>query len=227
MIRRIQTSILIVGMVFAGGAIMSSVASAEIALWLANGADITKELDAHIIDSLLELTDLEAMGGAVRVSCEDIPDGWVGPEGKGAITKILTSSGVEDTGGLIECQLVSGTEGLCETSMTTDVILLSLPLSFQLELTSVGTGYLSIELPSVSGDLGYMIICLTLLGETLDECKQASVVQSLSNIAAGVLGSSVEENTGACVLSDKNSGDITDSGILSLTDGEELTVSMP
>jgi hypothetical protein len=223
MMRKTQVVGLVLVAVCAMCTVLVSAASAETVLWLKKGANVTESLSSQV-KGLLELTDLDAPGGAVTVDCEGVVDGSVGPGGEGEVTKLLTSSGAENSEDLIECALVSGKEGLCETSMTAYVIPLSLPWSTQLELS--GSHFVDVTLPHTAGDLGFMVTCLTILGETLDECVQASSVQEMINVVGGVEAVSKEEGTGKCSLGGEKEGDMVGSGLTTLNSGEALEVSI-
>jgi hypothetical protein len=212
--------------IFSMGAIISSAASAEVALWLHNGADITTGTLATQSTGLLELTDLGATGGAVTVNCDGILDGWVGPEGLDEISEVLTLGGVKNTENLIECEVVTGKEGACQTSMLANVIPKGLPWLSQLELMATGAEEYLDVVTSAAPKFGYKVICLTILGETPDECLQETATQTLKNVTGGVEGVSKEEETGTCTIGGKK-GDISGSGLTTLNNGETLTVSMP
>jgi hypothetical protein len=226
--RKIQVFGLMLVAVFAMSVVVASAASAEVSLWLKKAESIESGTLATEGTGLLELTDLNATGGAVTVNCKGILDGWVGPNGTGETIKILTSTGGEtNTENLIECEVVSGKEGACETSMLADVIPLGLPWTLTLELMSSPPEYLLVIVPLKGTVLGYMVTCLTILGETLDECSQTEATQELNNLTSSVEGVSKEEDTGNCTIGGSKEGDILGSGVVTLNNKEALAVSMP
>jgi hypothetical protein len=208
---------------FAISVVAASAASAEVALWTAAGKEIKTAL-ATTATGLLNLTDLDAPGGAVTVDCEGALDGTVEGEGKDTVTEVLYL-GKKETENLIECEVVKEKEGLCETSMLADVIPIGLPWKSQAELN--GTGFLD-DITSVSGgSLGYMVTCLTILGETLDECIQLLAEQTLTAVGSGVAGAAKEENKGSCTLGGGEKNDIEGSALITLNNGELLGIEMP
>jgi hypothetical protein len=223
MLRKIQLFHLTVLAVSAISVMFASVASAEVGLWAADGKEVTTELDATATGSL-DLTDLGAPGGAVTVDCEGALDGYVEAGGLDHISEVLYL-GKKETENLIECEVVKGHEGLCETGMLADVIPTGLPWESRLELS--GAKFVDHTASVGGGSLGYMVTCLTILGETLDECTQASAEQEMKEVSGGVEGVSKEEDTGNCSLGGNREGDIEGSGLTTLTNGEKLGLESP
>jgi hypothetical protein len=221
--RKIQLLGLMVLAAFAISVVAASAASAEVALWTSNGAEI-KGAVSTTATGLLNLTDLGAPGGEVTVDCEGALDGYVEGGGRGHVSEVLYLE-KKETENLIECEVVKEKAGLCETSMLADVIPIGLPWASQAELN--GTGYLN-DITSVSGgSLGYMVTCLTILGETLDECTQTLAEQELVAAAGGVDGVAKETGKGNCTLGGNGEGDIEGSGLLTLNGGATLGIEMP
>lgn len=206
--------------VFAFSAIAASAAFAEEALWLVNGVEPAAGVHEPIeIDGLLTLTDVKAPGGASSVHCEGTFDGWVGHAGEDEIEAVLTVSkelleGAKEDGtgavqDLLECPPVSGA---CETSMEADVETIGLPWMTLLEL--VGTQFVD-DITSLSslGLVGYMVTCLTILGEILDECTVALATAIIDTGAETLTGLFEELEAGNCSLGGEKSGSVEGEGL--------------
>jgi hypothetical protein len=198
----------------------------EVALWTANSREVTAALNTTAT-GLLNISDLGAPGGAVTVDCEGTLDGYIEANGLGYTSEVLYL-GKKEIENLIECEVVKGKEGLCETSMLADVIPIGLPWETTLSLASAkATEYVNDTVSVSGGSIGYMLICLTILGETLDECTQTRTEQEMAAVTGGVEGISDESGVGTCTLGGKNETDFEGSTLITINDGELLGLKMP
>jgi hypothetical protein len=226
MLKRLRVLAIALVAMFAVGVLVASAAYAEEgewlagsnAEWLANGSSITGVGLVASTTGLLELTDLKAPGGSVTADCEGSFDGTLGTEGIGEIVEALYL-GKKETESLLECEIVKSKEGLCETSMLADVIPIGLPWVTQL---SEEAGKFVEKIIPVDGALGYMVVCLTILGETLDECTVSEGRSEAHNLTDDVETVVEEEGTGNCSLGGSGGGDISGSLVVALGDGESL-----
>ena len=215
--------------VFAFSVVAASAAFAEEALWLVNGAE--PAAGVHVpttITGLLFLTDLKAPGMPL-IHCEGAFDGWVGANGEDEIEQVLQNNellpGAVEGQDLIECEVVVGSEGPCETSMLADVETVGLPWMTLLEL--VGTAFVD-DITSLNGEkvVGYMVTCLTIIGEVLDTCTTALASATIDTGAETLTGLFNEIGTGNCSLGGAEAGDVEGEGLFTSTSGT-LTVDSP
>jgi hypothetical protein len=189
-------------------------------LWLVAGANIEgAEEKATESTGELTLTDLKAPGGAVAVVCSGKFVGKLLSEGKDTVTEVNNLAGTLKNE--IECAF-GATHGLCETSMAPIVKPSNLPWTSELSL--VGAAY--VDTLKSATTVGYDVVCLTILGETLDECTAATGKSTEVNVTGGVEGTFAEENTGNCTLSKELSGDVAGKGLTTSSAGA-VTVSEP
>lgn len=207
------------------GAISAASASAEVALWLINGGDITA-LTTTTTTGSLNLINKTILGN-ITVLCEGIFDGSVGAEGEDEITKLLSLAGVEipetlTAGTGLSC-IVDAGSSLCATNELAEVWPMNLPWHTQLLLE--GEGYKDeLGTGSVNGkEPGYHVFCTISKAENLCEGIISSVIK---NGTSGVEGEFVHQPSRTCSVGtgEVDSGGVP--GIISLTSGT-LTVSMP
>jgi hypothetical protein len=195
-------------------------------LWLWQGMDISEQLLVEITGLLL-LTDLGVASEGVH--CEGIFDGWVGANGEDEVTEVLNTlhelvPGVDPTQDLLIC--LRDPNSPCLEGHEIDVETVGLPWMTLLEL--VGGLYLD-DFTSLGTlkELGYMVTCLTLLGETLDTCTTPLAYAEIMNEPETTLGLFTEENMGVCSIGGANLGDVEGEGLITHVGGGTITVSQP
>ena len=210
--------------------VAASAAFAEEALWLVNGAELVAGVHVPVaITGLLTLTDLKAAGGEAGIHCEGASDGWVGANGEDEIEQVLQNnellSGAVEGQDLIECEVVPGHAGACETSMLADLETVGLPWMTLLELA--GTAFVD-DITSLNGEkvVGYMVTCLTIIGEVLDTCTVSLAETTIDTGAETLTGLFNEVGVGNCSLGGAESGDVEGEGLFTSTEGT-LTVDSP
>jgi hypothetical protein len=211
---------------FAFSAVAVASASAEVALWLNNGADITA-LTSVDTEGLLTLATLVLGVDVALVHCEGIFDGSVGANGEDEITALLTLAGVETsktalTGTSLNCL---GEGGECPAGDLADVWALNLPWTTQLELTTAIRDFLR-EGSGKTGAPGYEVVCLNPDETVKSENQCLNPTSSLEeNSATDVIGKFTSASEKAtCTLGE---GDIEGEGLTLLLTGGPLTVSEP
>jgi hypothetical protein len=188
--------------------------------------DISEQLLVEIIGLVL-LTDLGVANEGVH--CEGIFDGWVGANGEDEITEVLTAlkellAGTVLGQDLIECE--RDPESPCLTGHEIDVETIGLPWMTLLELVG-GLFIDDITSLSTAKLVGYMVTCLTLLGETLDECDTELAEAEIMNEPETTLGLFTEENLGLCSIGGPLLADNVGEGLIVHVGGGAITVSQP
>jgi hypothetical protein len=196
-------------------------------LWLWQGMDIETGVQLLVeIIGLLLLTDLGVASEGVH--CEGSFDGWVGANGEDEITEVLNTlhelvAGLEPGQDLLLCE--ADPNGPCMSGMEIDVETVGLPWMTLLEL--VGGLYMDdITSLSTAKLVGYMVTCLTLLGETLDTCTTELASAEIMNEPETTLGLFNEENEGNCSVGGLL-GDVAGEGLIVHVGGGAITVSQP
>lgn len=224
--------------VLAFSALAVASASATTLVWLANGKKIEEALKSETVGEI-ELFNLEtAVGTKATVLCSGTFMGTVGPGGEDLITSVLTlasEGSVEITlaAPLTTCTNVEG----CSKPQVAPV---NLPWLTELELMEPKTGevlFLDIITSGGAGEPGWEIMCEP-LGILFEETCTGTASSMLENDAAenDVLGKFegiAEEaagETGVCKTGGKkvagvNSGATDETGLLTLENGEPLSLS--
>jgi hypothetical protein len=189
--------------VLAFTALAASAASAEIALWLVNGADVLALTSAETEGTVLLRQYSEANGASIlnEVECTGIFDGSIGPEGEDEITKVLTTGTMVDvgadnatlTGEGLTCAVKFDAGALtdCEVGATNALVYpANLPWHTQLELMADGT-ILDI-ITGTNGEPGWETVChKSLLGvEGAELCTgpASTLMENFAGTPASVLG---------------------------------------
>jgi len=159
--KKIQILMLAVVAMFAFSAVVASAASAEelLPLWLVMGEDVPAggvTVDVTVSGKLL-LEDMSATGGAVDVECEGNGLGLLLPEGLDE----QNSANAEN------CKLGT-TKGQCSEVLKVEAV----DLPWLTQLVQVGTAFEDnlFEGKSATEKPGWLVLCLTVLGEVDDTC---------------------------------------------------------
>jgi len=212
--------------VFALSAVVVSAAAAEQALWLENGNEITAK-PATDSEGLLVLT-VDSFVGHVKIDCEGILDGSVGPNGVDEVTAVLTSggalvSGTALTGTSLDCTVTESTiTSLCETGELAEVWGIKLPWVSQLgELTA--TEPYSDVLSLSTKPSGYTVFCPIKGGEETCEGNPTSQVKNgVGDVTATFANQKPAEDKCAGFGTE---GLVEGEGLILLTSGATLSVS--
>jgi hypothetical protein len=197
-------------------------------LWLWQGLDI--ETGVQLLVESIGLVLVTDLGVATEgIHCEGSSDGWIGANGEGEVTEVLTAlhellAGREPGQDLVECE--ADPSGPCMAGMEIDAETIGLPWMTLLEL--VGGLYFD-DFTSLSTEKlrGYMYTCLTLLGETLDTCTTELASATIDNEPETTLGLVNEENMGTCTVGGNSLGDVVGEGLIVHVGGGAITVSQP
>jgi hypothetical protein len=156
-------------------------ASAETTLlaeWLLNGAPVTTLTSVEGSGEIL----WEDIGNKAGITCSDIGDGSVGPNGEGEITEILTLAGVAVS--LVTptlCKKLAGSA--CEESATDiEAAPEKLPWRGSLVLSEAGTFLTEL----LEGEAAYVVSCLVLGIKVTDECSTTKSKFEVLNVTGGV-----------------------------------------
>jgi hypothetical protein len=196
--------------------VASAVASAETALWLANGAEITSQILSEIDLSWLEETRIPLVGN-VNVLCSTIDDGFRLPNGFMIITEQLTLGGGKESP--LDCTVESSTDSsLCAVNELVEFEALKLPWEGNLVLE--GENFVTIF--GESGNVpGFSIECITT--KSKDKCE-GKFKETDTNQTGGVLVVGLEEKTEKCELGE---GFTEGEGEATISSGGPLSVSEP
>jgi hypothetical protein len=207
--------------------------------WAANGEAITTAL-AIDLTGTLHLINLKSAGGAVlvEVECNGLFEGTVGSAGAGSITDLVNLS-AETIGGLgdtnerkLNCTVTATAKELGDCTATGELAE-ALPTNLNLELSTTWTTSLesmeSTILDKLPATSGYEVKCKTSLGELENKCEgSTSALLQNAESEKGVLGLfNSESGTTSCSLTGTSTGKVEGSGIITLTNGETLTVRGP
>ena len=212
--------------VLAFSAVSVATASAEVALWLANGNTITV-LTLSDIEGLVVLENVIPLIGTIKIECSDIFDGSVGAEGEDQITEVLDLEakkvGAPLSAEFVNCVVISTTNAaLCELGELAEVWAENLPWTTQLELmTTVGQEILDLITAGTGGLPGYEVRCVITKSENLCEIPLSGIA---TNVAGGVLIVNLRTESETCTT---GKGFVEGEGTALLTNGETLTVSDP
>jgi hypothetical protein len=213
---------------FAFSAVAVASASAEVALWLNNGAEITT-LTSVDTEGLLSLATLVIGVDVALVDCTGIFDGSVGANGEDEITALLTSGGVEVSKTALVAPALNCTgEGAeCPVGDLAEVWPLHLPWTTQLELMTSSILDKLVEGPTKAGQPGYEVVCLNTNETVKSENSCSGPTSSLEeNGTTDVIGkfSATESEKTSCATGES---DLEGEGLTLLLTGGPLTVSDP
>jgi hypothetical protein len=224
---------------FVFSALLAEAASAETTLlaeWLANGAEITTNLNSETSGSF-KLEDTQTIAGSSAFKCSVILDGTIGANGSGEITKVLNLKGEEVgvLGGLAllgegagtDCQTVAG---CAEGSAASPIEVYPLGLPWKTELFLMENGEF-LDLVSAT-EVGYEILCLILSINAEDTCTSNDgevLIQNdpVTGDADTPSGSAVTPNAKCTQSGGGMTGvnETTEASTMKLESGELLTVS--
>jgi hypothetical protein len=240
MTKKLQAVMLALVAAFVFSALLAEVASAETTLlaeWLANGAEITTNLNSQTSGSLL-LEDTSTIAGSSAVKCSAILDGTIGANGADEITKVLNLKGEEigALGGLAllgegagtDCQTVTG---CAEGSAASPIEVWPVGLPWKTELFLMENGEF-LDLVSAT-EVGYEILCLIFSLNAEDKCTATDgevLIQNdpVTGDADTPVNSVVTPNAFCTQSSNKQTGvnETTEvASTMTLESGELLTVS--
>lgn len=234
--KKIHVLGLVLFAVFAFSSVIASAAFAE-SEWLAGGLAIGVALAADTAGTVL-LINLEGGAVLIEVECSGLFEGTVGP---GAADTITDAVGLEGTviGTLEEgdtnktglsCTVVKTAGGIldCEAnSLATvwvDFLNLELSLVWATKIELVGTEFRD----DIQAESGYEVECKTPVGSLTNLCGEELTSSKLENMTTekGVLGIfDANSQSVKCTLTGAASGDLGGSGLITLTNGETLSVS--
>jgi hypothetical protein len=203
--------------VLAFSVVSTAVASAETALWLANGNEITAPILAETAGELL-LENVIPLIGTIDILCSGIFDGFVSSEGKDEVTEVLNLSGVAEKP--LNCTVHSSTNSsLCAENELANVEPINLPWLSQLELSTEAA--FTDDLGSGSKLPGYKVECVTT--KSKNTCE-GLIFGTSTNNTGGVLQVSLLEEAKTCEL---GKGFSEGEGEVTISSGGPLSVSEP
>jgi hypothetical protein len=205
--------------VFVFAAISSASASAEVALWLANGNDIGVLTNSQATGELL-LENVIPLIGTIDVLCSGIFDGSVGANGEDEVTKVLNLAGVEEKP--LKCAVHATTNAsLCANNEEAKVEPIHLPWVSQLNLVEPASIKDQLGVAGAGKEPGYTVECVTT--KSKNECEGV-IFGTATNVTGGVELVNASEEAKTCSL---GKGFSEGSGLETLENGETLTVSDP
>jgi hypothetical protein len=230
--RKFQTVILALVAVSAFGAVLTASASAEVtlvALWLANGLEITANLASETSGSLL-LEDTKApLVGKAAALCSAILDGVVGANGTDEIREVLNLAKELISSTPLTGLPLTSANGDCvnETNCGTPIELWPLKLPWKTQLFLMENG----EILDLVVGSGYELLCTVGGLNVIDECTAADTELLIENDpetgdASSPAGAAATPNA-LCTLSSEETGvNVVDElSEIKLVNGELLTVS--
>jgi hypothetical protein len=208
-------------------------ASAEVALWLFNGANIegTTQLLVDAEGSLFVTVD--TILGKAKVHCSRIFDGWDGANGTGEVTSVLSLNGEEISrsplvGLAVDCEVVviTGEANLCgEVGLLAEVWPDNPPWPTSLELMEEGGVTDILEILGNSAKLlGWHVLC----PNGTEALCEGIVSALLTNEVGGTINAVFpDQEGGENFCSNGGKSLIEGEGLILHTEGGELTVSDP
>ena len=206
---------------------LATTASAETTLlaeWLLNGNAVSGTVPTKVEGEVL----LEDKTFKVAITCSGILDGWVGENGLGFVSEVLTLGGVRVSAGLSGAGLLCGSASGCEKATEASPI----------EVWPSTAGWESLLILMENGVFlelvfgsGYEVLCLILGLMIEDECNASETGVLVENgtapVGALTPAKSVAEPLATCKEGGANSAvkeSITEAQVIP-TGGGELTVS--